>query len=483
MKNHLDPRPWTWLFLGALLLVASQVRLGLGILAWIAPVPFLHYLRLTDSRRSRAAFVVVSFIAWSAGILKIMTAPLPAIAALGWAGPFSVLLVLPYFGWSWVRQRLGERAAMLGFGAMMVVGEWMLHATLPLGVWGSAANTQLDQLALLQLSSITGLHGVSFLVYVVAAVLERLLSGERATVRVSAWGAAVAVVGTLALGQARLGLASLEANPTRLVAAVGTDSVVGAGSELPTAQRQEEDERGLVRRTETAARAGAELVVWNEGATMVWPQDETAWHERLEALAARLDIDLVAAYVVPLQTDPLVYENKYVFVRAEGAIDHTYLKHEPVPGEPAVRGEGPMPLVQDERGTVAGAICYDYDFPRVALANARNGADLVALPSSDWRGIDPIHTQMAAVRAIEGGTSVLRSTRFGLSAGIDPWGRIRGWDSAWDSEERVLLVRLPRRGTETIYARLGDWFPATCVLMSVWLLFASARRGRMGSAS
>ncbi len=483
MKNHLDPRPWTWLFLGALLLVASQVRLGLGVLAWIAPAPLLHYLRLTDSRRSRAAFVAVSFVAWFAGMLKIMTAPLPAIAALGWAGPFSVLLVLPYFGWSWVRQRLGENAAMLGFGAMMVVGEWMLHAALPFGVWGSAANTQLDQLALLQLSSVTGLHGVSFLVYVVAAVLERLLSGERATVRVSAWGAAVAVVGTLALGQARLGLASLEANPTRLVAAVGTDSVVGAESKLPTAQRLEEDERGLVRRTETAARAGAELVVWNEGATMVWPQDEAAWHVRLAALAVRLDIDLVAAYVVPLQTDPLVYENKYVFVRADGTLDHTYLKHEPVPGEPAVRGEGPMPLVQDKRGAVAGAICYDYDFPRVALANARSGADLVALPSSDWRGIDPIHTQMAAVRAIEGGTSVLRSTRFGLSAGIDPWGRIRGWDSAWDSEERVLLVRLPRRGTETVYARLGDWFPATCVLMSVWLLFASARRRRMGSAS
>ncbi len=474
----MDDKPWTWLLLGAVLLVASQVRLGLGILAWMAPAPFLHYLRLTHGWRSRATFAGVSFVAWFAGMLKIMTAPLPAIAALGWAGPFSVLLVLPYFGWSWVRQRLGENAGMLAFAGMMVLGEWTLHAVLPFGVWGSAANTQLEQLALLQLSSITGLHGVSFLMYVVAGVLERLLSGERSTVRVGAWATAAAVVGTIGLGQARLGLASLEANPTRLVAAVGTDSVVGSEPELPTAQRLEDDERGLVRRTQTAAHAGAELVVWNEAATMVWPDDEPAWHERLRVLASRLDIDLVAAYVVPLGTDPLVYENKYVFVRADGTIDHTYLKHVPVPGEPAVRGEGPMPLVEDERGDVAGAICYDYDFPRVALANARNGADLVALPSSDWRGIDPIHTQMAAIRAIEGGTSVLRSTRFGLSAGIDPWGRVRGWDSAWDSDERVLLVRLPRHGTETIYARLGDWFPLTCGLMSVWLLFASARRGR-----
>jgi len=472
----MDQRPWTWLLVGALLLVASQVRLGVGVLAWIAPVPFLHYIRLTDGWRSRLTFGVVSFAAWFAAIVKIMTDPLPAIAAVGWAGPFSLLLVLPYFGWSYARRRLGEGAATVAFGTMMVVGEWLLHSALPFGVWGSAANTQVDQLALLQLASVTGLHGVSFLMYLFAAVLERGLNGERATVRASAWCTGAAVVAAIAFGQLRLGLASFDTNPTRRVAAVGTDSVVGIGPELPTPQRLAQDERGLVRRTTTAARAGAELVVWNEAATMVWPQDEPAWQERLKGLARRLDIDLVAAYVVPLQTEPLLYENKYVFVRADGTIAHTYLKHEPVPGEPAVRGEGSMPLVQDERGAVGGAICYDYDFPNVALANARNGADIVALPSSDWRGIDPIHTQMAAIRAIEGGTSVLRSTRFGLSAGIDPWGRIRGWDSAWDSSERVLLVRLPRRGVETVYARLGDWFPATCVLISVWLLFMAVRR-------
>jgi apolipoprotein N-acyltransferase len=181
---------------------------------------------------------------------------------------------------------------------------------------------------------------------------------------------------------------------------------------------------------------------------------------------------------MPLQEEPLRYENKYVFIRGDGTIDHTYFKHEPVPGEPAVRGEGPMPVVQDEDGKVGGAICYDYDFPRVALGNARNDVDLVALPSSDWRGIDPIHTQMAAIRAIEGGTSIIRSTRFGLSAGIDPWGRIRGWSSHFDGRERVLLVRLPRRGVTTVYEVLGDWFPATCLLLSIGLLVVAIRRPR-----
>ncbi len=476
MKKRMDRTPWTWLLLGGLLLVVSQLRMGVGVFAWLAPVPLLHYLRLTRGWRSRTGFMLASFVAWLVAVLKIVTHPLPPIAAVVWALPFGVLLALPYFGWAWVRRRLGEEAASLAFGVMMVVGEWTLHVAMPFGVWGSAANTQLDQLALLQLSSITGLHGVSFLVYCVAATLERLLHGQRSTARRAGWVAMAAVVGPLAFGQARLGLASAQANPTRLVAAVGTDSTVGSQPEFPGAERLAEDERGLIRRTEMAAGAGAELVVWTEAATAVWPEDEPAWLEGLQILAGRLHIDLVAAYVVPLQTEPLRYENKYVFIRADGTIHHTYLKHEPVPGEPAVRGDGPMPLVEDERGSIGGAICYDYDFPRLALANARNGADLIALPSSDWRGIDPIHTEMAAVRAIEGGTSIVRSTRFGLSAGIDPWGRVRGWDSSWDNEQRVLLVRLPRRAVKTVYAVLGDWFPITCLLASIGLVIGSLRR-------
>jgi apolipoprotein N-acyltransferase len=82
----------------------------------------------------------------------------------------------------------------------------------------------------------------------------------------------------------------------------------------------------------------------------------------------------------------------------------------------------------------------------------------VALPSSDWRGIDPIHTHMARLRAIEGGHAVLRSTRFGRSAGIDSTGVIRGQLSHFDDDERILLVHLPRHGRTSLYAQLGEWF-------------------------
>jgi apolipoprotein N-acyltransferase len=143
-----------------------------------------------------------------------------------------------------------------------------------------------------------------------------------------------------------------------------------------------------------------------------------------------------------------------------------------------------MPLyVSPELGRVSGAICYDYDFPRLGLEHAALDVDLVALPSSDWRGIDPIHTEMAAVRAIEGGHSVVRSTRFGLSAGIDPYGRMRGTLSHFDGTERVLVTSLPRHGVRTVYGAIGDMFPISCVVFGLGaLLVAWIRRTRWYAA-
>lgn len=475
--------PIALLVMGALLLVASQMRFGIGVLAWVAPVPWLQYLRTTRGFRSRLAFVGVAWLAWVASVLKIVTGPVPPIMALAFGTGIALALIGPYLGANWIRRRLGENAGTLGFACLMVVGEWSLHVLAPLGVWGAAANTQLDNLALLQLASITGIHGVSFLVYIVASVLERASSGERQSLGSAALVTTLLVVGAIVYGQARLVRSDGSARQSQLVAAVGTDSMVGTTPVLPTPESLARVEAGLFARTTQAAQAGATLVVWTEAATMSYPELEEAFQQRLATLAATLHVNLVAAYIVPIQEKPLRYENKYVFFRDDGKIDHTYLKHRPVPGEPAVRGEGEMPRVELEGTVVGGAICYDYDFPRVALANAERHLDLVALPSSDWRGIDPIHTEMARLRAIEGGHSILRSTRFGLSAGIDPWGRIRGRNSHWDNERSVLLVELPKRGVKTLYARFGDWFPILSLLASLSLLGLALRRPRKSMSS
>lgn len=478
--SAIDARPWAWLLLGGALVVASQARFGIGLLAWIAPIPWLRYLRLRSGWRARLAVLGAATVAFSLTFLKIITAPLPPVFGLAFGVPVGLVLVAPYLLTPTLR-RLGEPHAVIGFGALSVCAEWVLHGALELGTWGAAANTQLEQLALLQLASVTGLHGISFLVLLVAATLESTLASPSVRRRRALLGVLALVGVTVVAGEARLAASVGEGGERTRVAAIGTDSTVGQGP-LPSAEEVEAVHQGLYARTRAAAASGAQLVVWTEAATMTEPANEQSFLAEVSALARETQVTIVAGYVVPVSTEPLRYRNRYAYVTPEG-IDHVYDKHHPVPGEPAVRGTEPMPLVETEAlGRVSGAICYDYDFPRLGLEHAELDVDLVALPASDWRGIDPIHTQMASLRAIEGGHSLVRSTRFGLSAGYDPQGRARGWLSHFDEGDRVLVMSLPRHGVSTVYGALGDWFPGLCALASLLLLGLAARRLRYARA-
>jgi apolipoprotein N-acyltransferase len=477
------PRPHLWLLLGLLATSLGHLRWGVDLLAWLAPIFWLHHLRASaarptapERRRGVAVFVGVWTLAWILAVLKITSAPIPHVFALLFALPIALLLGGPYLLWfAMVRRGAAASHATLAFAAAMAIAEWSMYTLTPFGTWGMQANAALGDLALLQIAALTGATGIGFVLHALAAAIEqRWATGSS---RSLVWASAAFVLAH-AWGGARLAWLDEQADEVVVVAAVGTDADV-AGLPLPEPDRVAAWDAALFERTRIAARAGAQLVVWTEAATLVLPADEAAWIERVGELARAEQIAIVAGYVMPITADPLEYENAYVLVRPDGGVEHRYLKHHPVPGEPAVTGTGPVSVWTSETlGRVSGAICYDYDFPGLAREHARADVDLVALPSSDWRGIDPIHTQMAQLRAIEGGHSIVRSTRFGLAAGIDPGGRIRGRLSAFAGERRILLLSLPARGRWTFYGWAGEWFVLVCAALLGMALAVTLRACR-----
>ena len=469
----LDARPWTWLVLGLVATAAGHMRWGIDPLAWAAPLAWLRYLSLSTTRVQRLGFGLVFALAWIVTLAGIATAPVPIGLAFGFGGAIAALLVWPYLVWSWQVRRLGQRSGWttLLFPAAMVVAETLAHRATPFGVWGHAANTALGDLPLMQLAALTGASGIGFVLHWLAAALEARSSheGHQGRHRRGLWLALASLVAAHVYGELRLDLEANRATETVRVAAVGTDSDLSGPPVPPIEVRRAWDE-ALFERTRVAAEAGAELVVWTEAAAVVERDEEQAWLERVGELASTLEVAIVAGYIVPLGSDAdFHYDNAYALFGPESGLEHRYLKHRPVPGEPATRGTGPAPRWSSETlGELSGAICYDYDFPSSAVERA--GVDLVALPSSDWRGIDPIHTHMARLRAIEGGHALLRSTRFGLSAGIDALGVVHAQSSAFDDGQQVMVVNLPRHGRRTLYASLGEWFALLSALFVGWAL-------------
>jgi apolipoprotein N-acyltransferase len=480
MERQTSKHEALWLGAGALFVFAANLRWGIGILAWIAPAALLRYLRLTSGRRSRLAFTGALCLAWIAATFKIVSAPLPLAFGLLGAG-FALFQVAAYLGADAIRRRAGERWGVLAFPALMAVVEGVQHRCTELASWTAAVYTQLDDLPLLQVASFAGIAGVGLLVHGFAAALESALReglepAERRSTRRWLALATGAVVAAHAFGALRLGHPpAASPNDTTRAAAIGTDATFD-GHAMPTKEERARTLDRLVADTRAAARAGAKIAVWTEAAALALPDEESAMLDTVRDVAKGERIDIVAGYVVPLGTAPLRFENKYAWFRSDGTLDHTYFKHHPAPGEPAVVGTAPIAAVDGEFGRASGALCYDYDFPALARRHGALDVDLVALPSSDWRGIDPIHTQMAALRAIEEGVSIVRSTRFGLSAGIDPFGRVRAQRSSFESDEKVLVVDLPRHGVRTVYRSVGDALVYACGAL---VLAALARRQRM----
>ena len=197
--------PNIWLAIGALLTILSGMRWGVSALAWIAPVPFLLYLRMTTGWRSRLLLALALQIAVNLQILKMITEPLPVVVAFAFGVPMALGTTALFLVWDALRRRLGDAVALYAFPAMVAVSEWLSYAYTDFGVWGAGANTQLHHLSLLQIASLVGVTGIGFLMAWTAAFIALLLATDKPRI----WfghGLALAgvLVGALGWGSARV---------------------------------------------------------------------------------------------------------------------------------------------------------------------------------------------------------------------------------------------------------------------------------------
>ncbi len=466
---------WRWLIAGIIVTTLVGNRFNVAILGWVATVPWLVYLRRSSGWRSQVALFLAVQLGTFIQMLKIITEPIPWFFAAMFSVPsaaFGFLLLLLFEA---SRRRLGDAWGLILFPAITIVSEWVAATYSGMGSWGALAYSQLDNLALLQLTSLFGLTGVS-MVLASTSALTAVLIDSQARAR---WRRATYAIGALVVAAHIFGAIRIYTplpGPLVTVATVSTDIGIGADGLLPSADQLATANNALFSRTEKAMEQGAALVVWNEGSTAVPAAEEDAFIARGQALAQAHQADVVLAYVVPIDGMKR-FENKYLWLSPSGPLE-TYFKHHPVPGEGAIASTDPIRVFSRPYGNAAGAICYDYDYPGLAHQHALGGAGIVAVPSSDWRGIDPFHTQMARVRGIEGGFSVVRSVRWATSAAYDALGRPRA-SSGYFEGERVMIARLPTQQIPTLYNQIGDVLPFAAfivLLIASGFLFRQRRR-------
>jgi apolipoprotein N-acyltransferase len=225
-------------------------------------------------------------------------------------------------------------------------------------------------------------------------------------------------------------------------------------------------------RTRLEAQAGARIVSWSEAAAAIHKEDEAALIRRAGVLARQERIYLQLGLIVELRTEHYPFaENRAILIDPSGQVVQNYFKGIHPLGDANVFAPGPgvVPTTDTPYGRLATVICFDADFPALVRQAGRARADILLVPSNDWRPVDTIHARAATFRAVESGVALVRPTGNGISVAVDHLGQPLATADYFATPALTMVADVPTRGVATIYPRIGDAAAYLCLALLVIL--------------
>jgi apolipoprotein N-acyltransferase len=491
----------------------------LWALAWVASVPMLAVIdRAATFRRAL-------FLGWWAGAVETgggfywLVDVTHRFASFPWAASLVVffafcasraLIFLLFTAIvCGIRRRVRLPFALLAPPAM-VICEILVPQVFPCGQWISQA----WQPHVIQIAELTGPWGVTALLMLVNGALYDLIDDPRAA-RAPLAAAAAVLIAALVFGAVRMRQVDelLTRAPWIKIGLVQPNIAYTVDGDISEAEaiRQLKALQGQSQRLE---RMGADLTVWSEGSYPAsLPRDFTTDFPENSAARVREGLEkpaIVGASMVDTVHEELAY-NSALLIDADGGVGGRYDKvrllafGEYIPGIeyfPWLRnllpigsgqftpGSGPalMPMhgPKGEMWMLGPVICYEDILPGfLRRVGALHPNLLVNLTSDSWfgAGSEPWeHLALSVYASVELRVAMVRAVNSGVSALIDPNGRLVAKSYADDPYRHPrpadgLLVTAPRMaGSDTVYVRYGWWFPAVC-FVAVALVGALAARG------
>jgi len=450
----------------------------------------------------------------------------PTLLLLGYSlvlglyfGLFGLFVVL-------VRRATGSTRLALAAAPILWTALELAAARITSVPWDQLGYSQVDNALVNQLAPWTGVYGISFLLVAANAFLAEFLTIQGRSIR-SRRRMAWIVIGSGLLGDAMFGYRFLPPTPAPTATAVliqpnldvaGDNAWAGPEWDQHIAEFKrlagEQCKTYIAGIPQTGAPLGEivcppypthpDLVVWPESPAPFF-ENEPRFRQALTAIARQEQAPLVVGNIgTDFSSEEQAWHtyNSALVVGADGARVGRYDKFHLVPfGEyipyqnlltfahkltgrvsSFTRGDERkvfiLPGPNGERHRYGVFICYEAVFADEVREFARLGAEVLVNISDDgWYGDTSApwqHLNMARMRAIENRRWILRDTNNGITAVIDPYGRVR------QSIPRHAVDALPAqygfRGDVTFYTAHGDVFAWLCVLLSFVVVAWSGRK-------
>jgi apolipoprotein N-acyltransferase len=526
--KKLHPAPLS--ALTGLLLYAAWPESPLTLLIFIAFIPLLWLDRQGIRRARFFGWVYLSMLIWNIGATWwIWNSTGPGAAAAILAN--SLLMCVPWLGFHWIRQRMGNV-----FGYCSLILFWLSFEYFHLQNWGlswpwlTLGNVFASHPQWVPWYEVTGASGGTLWI-LIANILVFQWLWQFAKHRRFTPGP---LVTALALVFLPIFLAWTTRSESKYK--VPESDIVIVQPNIDPYEKIVTGTFGsqlqkLIRLSESAIDSNTSLVVWPETALEngnggfeedhlkenfflrpLW--DFLSRHPRLNLLTGIESFKFFSdnhsstAFRIP-ESDKYVESYNAAVILDTGGLAQSYHKSRLVPG---VETLPPFLHFLDSwfekfGGTTGGytgqsdrtplhttnasyvitpAVCYESIYGEYLAGFSKNGADLIAIITNDgWWGNTPGHLQhrdYARLRAVETGRWVVRSANTGISCVIDPAGRIMKslpWNTAG-----VIKDNVPTGGRITFYTRYGDCISklavALTILLFVWY-FTTLIKRRTGS--
>ncbi len=497
---------------------------SLRALAWLALVPLLLALRgAAWPRRIAIGVLWTLLVGWGVGTWMPGAVSdyfhQPAYVGVGLFLLVTLLMAAPYyaaFALAYGPLARGRASAPLLAGAAWAAAELargrLLNGTLAYvgnSPWATFGYSQIGILPVMQIASITGVYGISFvLVCVNAAVAGAVVAAvERRRLDRDAWSAlavaaatagAVTVFGFIVIGADDAGPRDAARVPVAIVQG-NLGAAARWGSEGPARTLDT-----YLRLTHDAFDRGAPAIVfWPEAALTFFLEQDDLYRQALGAALRGEDAELVLGAPRAMGADGAgPYTNSVYLVARDGTLTARYdkeyllpfMEYFPLRVELARRRFGrirqfdpgaPTPPLATRAGAAGVLVCNEGLLPHVAGRRVAEGAVYLVNPSNDsWvpnAGFGRQQLDIVALRAVEQRMYVLRVSDSGPSAVIDPLGRMVATTAPLSRD--VLLASIAPATGRSVYGRVGDAFGMLCIVAVAVALVRPRDRARSLSSA
>jgi apolipoprotein N-acyltransferase len=429
-------------------------------LMWFAPLPVLWFAL----RRSWWVAAVTTGAAWLAGCFNLWgyfhLLGLPFAAWLGIFGAVALVAAAAVLLFRALVLRGAVWSGLIAFPAAWVTLEWIRNLTTPHATAGSIAYTQLKFLPFLQLASITGPWGMSFLLLCFPAALAIGLhlrkTAPRQALRVVATTLAV-LAAVLVFGAIRLAITPRgQQVKVGLIASDTLANVKIAGSGADTGRLFE----SYAAQAERLAADGAQAIVLPEKVGLVLDSENGSADPIFQRLADRTGATIVVGevHVAASPRDSPAKYNQARIYQPHAAVLSYDKEHMLPPFESYLTPGTALVTLPRQADPWGVAICKDMDFTPLSRKYGKAGVGLMLVPGWDFNVDRSWHGHMAVMRGVEDGFSIVRTAKDGYLTVSDNRGRVVAETRSDAAAFATLLATVPAVHSATVYLLLGDWF-------------------------